>query len=141
MPTVKTGYWVRVNEGKVEAVWDYDPPSEHKVGAGEWLEAVEIFPDVIETRETITTHGFDVQKTPVEITWSKRELDVDERKEALISLAVSEFNTVVQEQLAIEMDATNDSGDMDVVAAAKAVKDARIAAIKAATTHEEVDAL
>ena len=125
----------------MEAVWDYEPPSEHKVGAGEWREAVEIFPDVIENRETITTHGFDVQKTPVEITWSKRELDVDERKEALISLAVSEFNTVVQEQLAIEMDATNDSGDMDVVAAAKAVKDARIAAIKAATTHEEVDAL
>ena len=139
MPTVKTGYWVRVNEGKVEAVWDYDPPSEHKVGAGEWLEAVEIFPDVIETRETITTHEFDVQKTPVEIIWSKRELEVVERKEALIGLAIAEFNAVVKEQM--EIDATNDSGDMDVVAAAKAVKDARIAEINATTTHEEVDAL
>jgi hypothetical protein len=33
------------------------------------------------------------------------------------------------------------SGDLDAVSAAKAVKDARIATINAATTHEEVDAL
>lgn len=141
MPTVKTGYWVRVNEGKVEAVWDYDPPSEHKVGAGEWREAVEIFPDVIENREQITTHSFDVYKTPVEIIWSKREFDLNERKNALIDEANYKFQLVVAAQTDAELDNTDNTVNLDAIAAAKAVKDARIAEINAATTHEEVDAL
>jgi hypothetical protein len=141
MPTVKTGYWVRVNEGKVEAVWDYDPPSEHKVGAGEWREAVEIFPDVIENREEITTHSFDVYKTPVEIIWSKREFDLKERKNSLIDEANYKFQLVVAAQTDAELDNTDNTVNLDAIAAAKAVKDARIAEINAATTHEEVNAL
>ena len=141
MPTVKTGYWVRVNEGKVEAVWDYDPPSEHKVGAGEWREAVEIFPDVIENREEITTHSFDVYKTPVEIIWSKRELDLKERKNSLIDEAKYKFQLVVAAQTDAELDNTDNTVNLDAIAAAKAVKDARIVEINATTTHEEVDAL
>jgi hypothetical protein len=125
----------------VEAVWDYDPPSEHKVGAGEWREAVEIFPDVIENREEITTHSFDVYKTPVEIIWSKREFDLKERKNSLIDEANYKFQLVVAAQTDAELDNTDNTVNLDAIAAAKAVKDARIAAIKAATTHEEVDAL
>jgi hypothetical protein len=33
------------------------------------------------------------------------------------------------------------SGDLDAVAAAKAVKDAKIVAINTATTHEDVDVI
>ena len=125
----------------MEAVWDYDPPSEHKVGAGEWREAVEIFPDVIENREQITTHSFDVYKTPVEIIWSKREFDLNERKNALIEEANYKFQLVVAAQTDAELDNTDNTVNLDAIAAAKAVKDARIAEINAATTHEEVDAL
>jgi hypothetical protein len=125
----------------VEAVWDYDPPSEHKVGAGEWREAVEIFPDVIENREEITTHSFDVYKTPVEIIWSKRELDLKERKNSLIDEANYKFQLVVAAQTDAELDNTDNTVNLDAIAAAKAVKDARIAEINAATTHEEVNAL
>ena len=125
----------------MEAVWDYDPPSEHKVGAGEWREAVEIFPDVIENREEITTHSFDVYKTPVEIIWSKRELDLKERKNSLIDEAKYKFQLVVAAQTDAELDNTDNTVNLDAIAAAKAVKDARIAEINAATTHEEVNAL
>lgn len=141
MPTTKTGYWIRVHGGKVTDVWDYEPPAEKKATEGGWREAVEIFPDVTENREIMTTHVIDIDKSPAEIVWSKRELAVDERKSGLIGQANAEFKAVVDAQLAIEMAEDDASGDLDAVAAAKAVKDARIATINAATTHEEVDAL
>ena len=127
--------------GKVTDVWDYEPPAEKKATQGGWREAVEIFPDVTENREIMTTHVIDIDKSPAEIVWSKRELAVDERKSGLIGQANAEFKAVVDAQLAIEMAEDDASGDLDAVAAAKAVKDARIATINAATTHEEVDAL
>jgi hypothetical protein len=130
-----------VHGGKVTDVWDYEPPAEKKATEGGWREAVEVFPDVTENREIMTTHVIDIDKSPAEIVWSKRELTVDERKSGLIGQANAEFKAVVDAQLAIEMAEDDASGDLDAVAAAKAVKDARIATINAATTHEEVDAL
>jgi hypothetical protein len=130
-----------VHGGKVTDVWDYEPPAEKKATEGGWREAVEVFPDVTENREIMTTHVIDIDKSPAEIVWSKRELAVDERKSGLIGQANAEFKAVVDAQLAIEMAEDDASGDLDAVAAAKAVKDARIATINAATTHEEVDAL
>ena len=127
--------------GKVTDVWDYEPPAEKKATQGGWREAVEIFPDVTENREIMTTHVIDIDKSPAEIVWSKRELAVDERKSGLIGQANAEFKAVVDAQLAIEMAEDDASGDLEAVSAAKAVKDARIATINAATTHEEVDAL
>ena len=127
--------------GKVTDVWDYEPPAEKKATEGGWREAVEVFPDVTENREIMTTHVIDIDKSPAEIVWSKRELTVDERKSVLVGQANAEFKAVVDAQLAIEMAEDDASGDLDAVAAAKAVKDARIATINAATTHEEVDAL
>ena len=141
MPTTKTGYWIRVHGGKVTDVWDYEPPAEKKATQGGWREAVEIFPDVTENREIMTTHVIDIDKSPAEIVWSKRELTVDERKSGLLGQAKAEFQAVVDAQLAIEMADDDVSGDLEAVSAAKAVKDARIATINAATTHEEVDAL
>ena len=141
MPTTKTGYWIRVHGGKVTDVWDYEPPAEKKATQGGWREAVEIFPDATETREIITTHAIDIDKSPAEIVWSKRELAVDERKSGLIGQAKSAFQEVANAQMQIEVDDTDASADLDAVSAAKAVKDARIATISAATTHEEVDAL
>jgi hypothetical protein len=141
MPTVKTGYWIRVKNGQVIAVWDYEPPGSKKGSEAGWREAVEIFPDVTENREIMTTHVIDIDKSPAEIVWSKRELTVGERKDNLIRRANAEFQEIVDEQMRIEMDDTDASVDLGIVSAAKATKDARIAEINAATTHEEVDAL
>ena len=141
MPTTKTGYWIRVKKDTVTDVWDYAPPAEEiEAGVG-WREAVEIFPDVAENRETITTYMIDINKTPAEIVWSKRELTVNERKHGLIGQVKITFQQAVYEQLRIEMADDDASGDLEAVSAAKAVKDARIAEINAATTHEEINLL
>ena len=106
-----------------------------------WREASEVKPDLVDNREIITTHSFDLDADPAQIVWTKRELTVDERKGALVGEANSAFIEVAYEQTGIEVDDTDASGDFDAVSAAKAVKDARMAAINAATTHDEVDAL
>ena len=125
----------------MKQVWDYAPDASRRAAESGWREAVEVKPDLIDNREIITTHSFDLNADPAQIVWGKRELTVDERKGALIGQANAEFQEVVNAQLAIEMADDDASGDLDAVAAAKAVKDARIAAINAATTHDEVDAL
>ena len=57
----------------------------------------------------------DIDVSPAEIVWSKRELAVDERKSALIGQANAEFQAVVDAQLAIEMAEDDASGDLDAV--------------------------
>ena len=140
MPT-QTGFWIQVKNGEVKQVWDYKPDPARMSEEGGWRAAVEVKPDLVDNREIITTHSFDLDADPAQIVWGKRELTVDERKGALIGQAKAEFQQVVDAQLQIEMADDDASGDLDAVSAAKAVKDARIAAINAATTHDEVDAL
>jgi hypothetical protein len=125
----------------VKQVWDYAPDASRRAAESGWREAVEVKPDLVDNREIITTHSFDLDADPAQIVWGKRELTVDERKGALIGQAKAEFQQVVDAQLQVEMAEDDASGDLEAVAAAKAVKDARIAAINAATTHDEVDAL
>ena len=138
MSTIKTGYWVRVVNDAVTECWDTTPPA----GQDGWQEAVEVLPDTVPNREIITTHSFDITKTPVEIVWGKRDLEVDERKGSLIGQAKGTFQQVVHQQMQLQMSAdTAEEFDTAIVDAAKATMTARIAVIEAATTHEEVDAL
>jgi hypothetical protein len=106
-----------------------------------WRAASEVKPDLVDNREIMTTHSFDLDADPAQIVWAKRELTVDERKGALVGQANAAFQEVVNAQLQIEMADDDASGDLEAVSTAKAAKDARIAAINAATTHDEVDAL
>ena len=140
MPT-QTGFWIQVKNGEVKQVWDYKPDAERMSTESGWRAASEVKPDLVDNREIMTTHSFDLDADPAQIVWAKRELTVDERKGALIGQAKSAFQEVANAQTQIEVDDTDASGDLDAVSAAKVVKDARIAAINAATTHDEVDAL
>jgi hypothetical protein len=140
MPT-QTGFWIQVKNGEVKQVWDYKPDASRMAAESGWRAASEVKPDLVDNREIMTTHSFDLDADPAQIVWGKRELTVDERKGALIGQAKAEFQAVVDAQLQIEMADDDASGDLEAVSAAKAVKDARIAAINAATTHEDVDAL
>ena len=125
----------------MKQVWDYAPDASRRAAESGWREAVEVKPDLVDNREIITTHSFDLDADPAQIVWAKRELTVDERKGALRGQANAEFQAVVDAQLAIEMADDDASGDLDAVAAAKAVKDAKIVAINTATTHEDVDVI
>ena len=140
MPT-QTGFWIQVKNGEVKQVWDYAPDASRRAAESGWREAVEVKPDLVDNREIMTAHSFDLDADPAQIVWGKRELTVDERKGALVGQANAAFQEVVNAQMQIEMADDDASGDLDAVSAAKAVKDARIAAINAATTHDEVDAL
>jgi hypothetical protein len=125
----------------VKQVWDYAPDASRRAAESGWREAVEVKPDLVDNREIITTHSFDLDADPAQIVWGKRELTVDERKGALVGRAKAEFQQVVDAQLQVEMADDDASGDLDAVAAAKAVKDAKIVAINTATTHEDVDVI
>ena len=125
----------------MKQVWDYAPDAARQQLESGWREAIEVKPDLVDNREIMTAHSFDLDADPAQIVWAKRELTVDERKSSLRTQANAAFQEVVNAQLAIEMADDDASGDLEAVSAAKAVKDARIAAINAATTHDEVDAL
>lgn len=129
--------FVKVVNNVVKQVWDTPPPA----GESGWKSAVEVKPDIIENRQVLDGHTFDLTTDPVQIVYAVRDVTVDERKAGLIGQAKSEFQQVVNEQLQIEMDDTGTAGDLDAVSAAKAVKDAKIVAINACTTHDELDAI
>ena len=125
----------------MKQVWDYAPDASRRAAESGWREAVEVKPDLVDNREIMTAHSFDLDADPAQIVWAKRELTVDERKGALVGQAKAEFQQIVDAQLQVEMADDDASGDLEAVSTAKAAKDARIAAISAATTHDEVDAL
>jgi hypothetical protein len=141
MPT-KTGYWIRVKNGKVTDVWDYKPSAEKLASESGWREAVEVLPDLVANREIMTTHIINIDVEPAQILWSKRELEVDERKDGLQAAAKAAFKAVVDAETAKETDQWPETQyDAAVVEAARAAFEARRTAIAAATTHEDVDAL
>ena len=129
--------FAKVVNNEVKQVWDTQPPA----GESGWKSAVEVKPDVVENRQTLNGHTFDITTDPVQIVYAVRDITVDERKSGLIGRAKSEFQQVSNEQLQVELDDTDTAGDLEAVSAAKAVKDARIVAINACTTHDELDAL
>jgi hypothetical protein len=141
MPT-KTGYWIRVKNGKVTDVWDYKPSAEKLASESGWREAVEIMPDLVANREIMTTHQINIDVEPAEIVWSKRELEVDERKDGLRSQAKAAFKAVVDAEVAKETDQWPETQyDATAVEAARAAFEARRIAIAVAVTHEDLDAL
>lgn len=141
MPT-QTGFWIQVKNGEVKQVWDYKPDASRMAEEGGWRAASEVKPDLVANREIITTHSFDLEADPAQIVWAKRELTVDERKSALRGQANAEFRQIVDAELRKQMD--DDPAtvyDAAAVATAQTTLTDRIAAIDAATTHEDVDAL
>lgn len=142
MATRKQGFWVRVVNDTVRDCWDYKPGDGIIASQPGWREAVEVLPDTTPHREYITTHHFDLTKTPAEIVWSKASYSIDDRKGGMIATARQMVRTAIVEQMELEMNPNpDDSFDSQAVADAKTASAARIAAINAATTHEDLDAL
>ena len=142
MVTRTTGFWIREQSGAVTDCWDVKPNDTKIATEPGWREAVEVKPDVTVNREYITTHTFDLSKTPAEIVWSKTSLTVEDRRGGMLGSAKSKLQQVVQEQLRLEMSSdAAEEFDVTAVTAAKAEIATRVAAINAAVTHENLDAL
>ena len=142
MSTIKTGFWVRAENGNVTDCWDYKPSEGKMASEPGWREAVEVIPDTVPNREYVTTHTFDLTKTPAEIVWSKASLTVEDRRGSMISQAKGILNQAIQQQARLEMsDNPSEVFDVDAFTTAKATYTARLAALNAAVTHENLDAL
>jgi hypothetical protein len=128
--------WVKVVEGVVVKCWD-TPPPENDDG---WREAIEVRPAVTNGREVYGEHSFDLTKTPVEIVWPVVAVSVEERKEHLRAVARANFSETVNEQVRRELSSKPDeSYDPVIVNHAGDVRQAALAAIEAAATHDDLD--
>ena len=127
-------HYVQVVGNEIKQVWD-TPPAEG-VGNNGWRNAVEVRPAITANRQGYTAHRFDLNVDPVQIIWDTYEISVDDRKGGMKANAGFEFQRVIQEQ-------SRDPSKYDpaAVAAAQAAIAPKVAAIEAATTHDELDAL
>lgn len=132
--------WIQVVEGQVKEVWDTYPPGEANTWASSgWREAVEVHPTLVPNREIETAHSFNLDVTPAQIVWGKREITFEERRDSMKSQAIGAFQFFVQRQVqSLQNGGTYDDA---AIAAEKAKMDTAVAALDAATTHEDLDAL
>lgn len=130
--------FVQVVSEEVKQVWDTQPPA----GEAGWKSAVEVKPDLTAERQVYDGHTFDISVDPVQIVYAVRDLTVDERKRSLIGAAQATYRTAVQAEMNKEIDEfPSTQYDAAAVAAAQDTYEARVTAVNAATTHDEVDAL
>jgi hypothetical protein len=127
-------HYVQVVNGEIKQVWD-TPPAEG-VGNNGWRNAVEVRPAITAHRQGYTAHVFNLSTDPVQIVYGTYDIPVADRKVGMKANASFSFQQVVQEQM-------RDPSKYDpaAVAAAQAAIAPKVAAIEAATTHDELDAL
>jgi hypothetical protein len=127
-------HYVQVLNGEVKQVWD-TPPSEG-VGNNGWKSAVEVRPAITAHRQGYTAHRFDITTDPVQIIWDTFDISVADRKNSMKSGAGFEFQMVVNQQ------ARNpETYDAAAIETARQAMITKQAAIEAATTHDQLDAL
>lgn len=142
MATRKEGFWIREQNGGVSDCWDSKPNDTKMAAEPGWRAAVEVTPDVTPNREYITTHSFDLTKTPAEIVWAKASLTVEDRRYGLINSTKSKLRMIIDQQTRLEMsDNPNEEFDTQAIIDAKAAIATRVTAINAAVTHDDLDAL
>jgi hypothetical protein len=133
-------HYVRVVDGEVKDVWDTAPAE--GVGNNGWVNAVEVRPDIISTRQRYTSHSFDLNADPVQIVWGICDITIEERKSLMKNKFKQDFRQVVDEQINLQLsDDPGEQLDVSVVETARTVMLAKEAAVDAATTHEDLDAL
>jgi hypothetical protein len=133
-------HFVRVVDGKVKDVWD-TPPAEG-VGNNGWRNAVEIHATLVPNRQAYTAHRFDLNTDPVQIIWDSYDITVEDRRGGMKGIEKNKFQQVVSEQTGLQLsDDNSENYDGAVVEAARQTMLSKLAAIDAATTHDELDAL
>jgi len=133
-------HFVRVVNGEIKDVWD-TPPVEG-VGNNGWRNAVEIRPAITSDRQRYTSHSFDLNTDPVQIVWGIDNITVEERKSSLKNKFEQEFRRVVDQQTNLQLsDNPSEQFDASKMAMAGSKMQAKEAAVDAATTHEDLDAL
>jgi hypothetical protein len=124
--------FVQVLDGEVKQVWDSAPPE----GQEGWRNAVEVRAELVAHRQQFAAHRYDLNVDPVQIIWDAVDITVEDRKNSMISnanFAVARMN--------MQNEMTPGTHTAEAIAAAQATADSKVAAVNAATTHDELDAL
>ena len=119
--------WVKVSNDAVVQCWDTPPPANEEG----WRDAIEVRPPVTAYREVYGQHYFDLTKTPVEIVWPIEAVLIEDRKADMLAYA---------KLLSEKGEPGTSEADFDPVAA-QALYLTRVAAIEAAQTHDDLDAV
>jgi hypothetical protein len=129
---------IKIVDGQVKEVWDNPPPE----GEEGWVQAVEVYPELIPHRQIYNGHTFDLTKDPVEIVWAVRDVSVEERRDSLKGHAAFLFKEVVKKEMDKEVDNFPETQyNAGTVDAARIEFENKVNALDACTTHEELDAL
>ena len=130
--------FVKIVNNEVTQCWDTQPPA----GESGWKSAIEVRPPIVEGRQFYTNPTFDITKDPVEIVYGVEEISVEGRKDSMKNTAKAEFQRVVQEETKKQTDEYPETQyNAETVDAARVAFEAKIDAISAATTHDQLDAL
>ena len=119
--------WVKVSNDVVVQCWDTPPPANEEG----WRDAIEVRPPVTQYHEVYGQHYFDLTKTPVEIVWPVEAVLIEDRKADMLAYA---------KLLSEKGEPGTSEADFDPVAA-QALYLTRVAAIEAAQTHDDLDAV
>lgn len=124
--------FVQVLDGEVKQVWDSTPPE----GQEGWRNAVEVRADLIPHRQQYSAHRYDLNVDPVQIIWDAVDISVEDRKNSMKSNALFPVS-----RMNMQNEFMPGTFTPEAIAAAQATADTKVAAIDAATTHDELDAL
>jgi len=130
-------YWVRVENNQVVECLTYNPNKE-----GDWREAIDVIPSIIEGKQIISGHYFDVSKTPVEIIWNIHDLTVEERKETLLQKLISQNLQIVSQEIEKELNCScsnSESCCLDTLTSNIQIIRQNKATINSLNTHQEID--
>jgi hypothetical protein len=125
-------HYIQVINGEVAQVWDTPPPG--GVGNNGWRNAVEIRPAITQYRQGYTSHRIDLNTDPVQIIWDTFDITVDERKASMTGSANANYNL-----LATQKQFNPNSVTDAELSTAASTRDAQLAAIAAAATHDALD--
>jgi hypothetical protein len=130
--------YVRIQNNLVTDCWDTPPPA----GQDGWKSAVEVRPAITAHRQGYTAHTFNLNTDPVQIVYETYDIPVEDRKNGMRVNAGFGFQQVVMEQSRLQLSPNaNEQYDATAVETARQAMVAKQAAIDAATTHDQLDAL
>lgn len=127
---------VRINEDNSISLWK----NKIEVDAS-WRDAVETEEEPIVTTRQLVIPKYDLESTPIGISYSVLDASFAERKSNEIRKLKTEFLEIVSQQAHNEIANDSEILDISIVEHAKIQLNATVASIESATTHEELDAL
>jgi len=127
-----TAHTVKINDDGSINLWEQDNSG--------WRDAIELTPKPKVASNQIAIPQYNLSTNPVEITYVIVDISANERKGSEITIAnrrcISQLTTIIHDWVY----STNQL-NLTLFEQAKLELDAKINAINAATTHEELDAV